>query len=329
MLVTGFLGSPRKSGNTAFLLKTFLKEAEHHGAQTRLVHVPDLSIHPCTGCGLCEKKGFCHFDDDMTREIYPLMRMSDVVVIASPIYFYTVPAELKALIDRSQTLWARKYKLRLSDSSQNSRKGFLLSVGATRGGDLFDSIRLTMKYFFQGIAAEYTGDLTYSRIEEPGEIKRHPTVKEDIREAVTGLLAPLEQRKPTVVFVCRDNCLASPMAEAFARHLAADRIHILSAGIQPGDHLHPQLIPAMARKGLDLAYRSPQSIASVLSRIQPDYVIVLGDGNDTAVHIPGARIRTWDAPGPSVRLSPDRVARLRDRIELQVQQLIDELTESA
>lgn len=327
MRITGLMGSPRKNGNTAFLLNTFLAEAKRHGAETHHIHVPDLAIHPCIGCGLCEKKGFCHFDDDMKRLIYPRLRMSDVVIIASPVYFYSVPAELKALIDRTQTLWSRKFKLRLNDPGERSRRGFLLSVGATRGGDLFDGIRLTMKYLFQSIAATNAGDLCYSRIEAPGEMKRHPTVDGDISRAVTELLAPLERRTPTVLFVCRDNRLFSPMAAAFAGHLAGDRIRVLSAGIRPGTDLHPALVATMAEKGLDLAFRIPQGLAATVATARPDRVVLLGDGEDTAVHIPGARTVSWNLPEPADALSDQAVADLRNLIEDKVRALIDDLTE--
>ncbi|MBU1169537.1 MAG: NAD(P)H-dependent oxidoreductase [Proteobacteria bacterium] len=321
MIVSGFMGSPRKNGNTAFLLKKFLKEAEALGAETRMLHVPDLTIHPCTGCALCEKKGYCHFNDDMQKEVFPLMRMSDVVVIASPIYFYNVPSELKALIDRSQTLWSRKYKLRLTDPGQSSRKGFLLSVGATRGKDLFDSIHLTMKYFFRGIAADFAGELTYNRIEEPGEMKRHATLNSDVHTAAEQLLTPLKQRTPTLVFVCRDNSLTSQMAAAFAQHYAGDRIHALSAGIHPGHDIHPELVKTMEKKNLDVAYRRPRSLASLTVGTRPDRVILLGDGEDTAIHIPGARVSSWTIPGGH-NPDTDSMASLCDVIEDKVKDLI-------
>lgn len=324
MIVSGFMGSPRKNGNTAFLLKTFLEEAKNHGAETHMVHVPGLNIHPCTGCALCEKKGYCHFEDDMQKEVFPLMRMSDVVVIASPIYFYNVPSELKALIDRSQTLWSRKYKLRLSDPGQSFRKGFLLSVGATRGKDLFDSIHLTMKYFFRGIAADFAGELTYNRIEELGEMKRHATVESDVSQTVKTLLAPFEQRKTIVAFVCRDNSLTSQMAAAFGQHYAGDRIQFMSAGIRPESNIHPELIATMEEKGLDVAYRKPRSIASITSFIKPDHVILIGDGEDTAIHVPGARISSWPITFPTNPES-DSLAQIRDVIEDKVKALIHEM----
>ena len=95
MLVLGLQGSPRKKGNTNYLLNAFMAEAEKQGARTRTVDVTKKRIVPCIGCGSCEKKGYCVTkDDDMTLEIYPLLREADIVVAASPVYFYNVcPAQ--------------------------------------------------------------------------------------------------------------------------------------------------------------------------------------------------------------------------------------------
>lgn len=328
MIVTGFMGSPRKKGNTAFLLKSFLEQASLQGAETHMVHVPDLTIHPCTGCALCEKKGYCHFDDDMQDTVFPLMRMSDVVVMAAPIYFYNVPAEMKAMIDRSQTLWSRKYKLRLKDPGQTSRKGFLLSVGATKGKDLFDSIHLTMKYFYLGIATEYTGSLTYSRIEDIGEMKRHPSVLDEVEQSVAGLLSPVKERQPTVLFVCRDNSLLSPMAQAYAQLMAGDRIQALCAGIIQGRTPHPLLVETMEQAGIDVAYRRPRSIDTVLERNTADHVVHIGGADDTLAHVPGARLHVWTLP-ELPRVSKDSMERIRNWVEDKVKGLINDITGAA
>lgn len=325
MIVTGFMGSPRKGGNTAFLLKSFLEEVRNRGHETHQIHVPDLTVHPCTGCALCERKGYCHFDDDMQTIVFPLMRMSDVVILASPIYFYNVPAEMKAMIDRSQTLWSRKYKLRLKDPGQSSRKGFLLSVGATKGKDLFDSIHLTMKYFYLGIGADYTGGLTYSRIEDIGDMKRHPTVMDDIKASVDNLLSSLEQRSPSVWFVCKDNTLSSQMAQTFAQNMAGDRMDIRASGLSPGQALHPELTGAMEQVGLDGAYRRPVHLDSLLETGKPDHVVFIGSGDDTLVHVPGAKTHTWILP-ESPESSPEALARVRHWIEEKTKGLINELS---
>jgi multimeric flavodoxin WrbA/protein-tyrosine-phosphatase len=326
MVITGFLGSPRKNGNSAFLLKSFLKEAEALGAQTSEIHVPSLDIHPCTGCSLCEKKGVCCFEDDMQKVVFPLLRKSNLIVIASPIYFFNVPAELKALIDRSQTLWSRKFKLRLKDPWAATRKGFLLSTGATRGKNLFDGINLTMEYFFRGISTQYAGQLTYSRIESPGEIKKNPNVLADITKAVQVLIPPVEQTRPGVIFICRDNSLVSQMAAAFAKSIAGDKLRVLSAGIKPADRVHPELVPLMAEKGLDVAFRTPHSIPDALASCRSmTYAVIMTDGEDTAIHIPGAKILSLPVHNPEGS-SGVQLKEYRDHIKQKVETLISEIT---
>lgn len=320
MLVTGFMGSPRKNGNTAFLLKRFLEEIQSLGGETRQIHVPDLKIRPCTGCSMCEKKGHCHFNDDMQTTVFPLLRNSQIVVMASPIYFYTVPAEMKAMIDRTQTLWSRKFKLGLKDPEETKRQGFLLSVGATRGKDLFESINLTMKYFFRGISTDFKGGLTYSRIEDPHEMKKHPTVEADIRHSAENIMSSFTQ-KPAWIVLCSDNSLTSQMAAAFAQKMAGESVHVYSAGFHPAQDIHPLLVPAMEEKGIDLAYRKPCGIESVSQVIRPERVIVIGKHGTRSLPFPGADILNWDMdiPKPS---SIEDIKKLRDLIEYKVNSLL-------
>ena len=146
MLILGLQGSPRKKGNTNFLLTTFLQAAEQRGATTRIISVAESNILPCKEYVVCEKKGTCPIDDDMAGEIYGLLRQAEVVVLASPIFFYNMTSQLKALVDRCQVFWARKYRLKLSDPLKATRRGYLLSVAATRGKTLFDGLQLTTKY---------------------------------------------------------------------------------------------------------------------------------------------------------------------------------------
>jgi multimeric flavodoxin WrbA len=179
MLIVGLQGSPRKKGNTNFLLSSFLKAAEHRGAVTNAVQVVERNILPCKEYVVCEKKGYCPIDDDMASEIYGLLRQAEVVVLASPIFFYNMTSQLKALVDRCQTFWARKYRLKLSDPLKATRRGYLLSVGATQGKNLFEGLQLTAKYFFDAIDARYEGSLVYRGIEGSKDLAQHPTVQEE------------------------------------------------------------------------------------------------------------------------------------------------------
>ena len=234
MLILGLQGSPRVDGNSHYLLSTFLGVAEKFGATTEMVHVDKKNIIPCKEYTVCEKKGFCPIDDDMKHEIYPLIREAEVIVVATPIFFYNMTAQLKAVVDRCQTLWARKYRLKLKDPYKNQRKGFLLSVGATRGKNLFEGLDLAIRYFFDAVDADYCGSLTYRGVEHSGDIKKHPSAKKDVEDAAKALLEPLIGRKK-VLFTCEDNACHSQIAAAFAQVMAGERLDVSSGGVKPAE----------------------------------------------------------------------------------------------
>lgn len=322
MFILGLQGSPRLKGNTNHLLETFLKTAENRGAATRVLHAAKLEINPCMGCGNCERKGFCTFrDDDMEATVYPLLRRADVVVLASPVYFYNVPAQLKALIDRSQALWSRKYRHGLEDPGRRIRKGFLLSVGATKGKNLFDGMALTARYFFDAVGAEYTETLGYRRIEDIGDLKKVETVDLDV-EALVEKVAPMFDRKK-ILFACRENAGRSQMASAFARFLGGNRIDALDAGSTPAEQVNPLMETAMAEVGIDMTYRHPRSIDSVIEETRPDMIITMGCG-EQCPFIPGVRYQDWDLPDPAGK-PIEFMREIRDEIRQRVERLIGEI----
>ena len=317
MFVLGLQGSPRKKGNTRFLLSAFLEEAQRLGAKTQMIEVCQKKIEPCMEYILCEKKGICPIDDDMKHEIYPLLRKADVIVAATPIFFYNTTAQLKALIDRSQTLWARKYKLHLTDPNRKWRRGYTLAVGATRGKNLFEGLHLTMKYFYDAVGAEYVGSLTYREIEKPGDMERLTSLRTDIQTAVGALLKPFMGRKK-VLFACRDNACLSQMAGAFAQTLAGDKLDVFSAGGQPAEKLNPIMVEAMQEKGIDMGFRQTTSINAVLANEKPDLVILMG--SDDAVAAPDdIPSELWNFNEPE---DLNAMRQLRDDIEAKVMEFI-------
>ena len=263
MLIIGLQGSPRNKGNTNFLLSTFMDAAEKSGARTLTIDVTKKNVVPCKEYTVCEKKGFCPIDDDVRDEIYPLLRQADIVVVATPIFFYNMSAQLKAVIDRCQTFWARKYKLKLKDPGANMRRGFLLSVGATKGKNLFEGLQLTTQYFFDAIWAKFEGSLTYRGIEGPNDMAAHPTVLEDVAKAVSSILEPFQGRKK-VLFSCRENACRSQMASAFAQYLAGDRLEVINGGSEPAEQVNPDMVKVMHEKGIDMGFRRPQSMVDSL-----------------------------------------------------------------
>jgi len=319
MLALGLQGSPRKNGNTSFLLSAFMNELEKLGAQVKIIDADKKNIMPCIECSVCEKEGFCPLDDDMSSDIYTLLRQADVIVVATPIFFYSAPAQLKALIDRSQALWARRYKLKLNDPGQKCRRGFLLAIGATRGKNLFEGLTLTIKYFLDAVGARLDGSLTYRSIEKPGDMKKHPFVLNDVKEEAKKLISPLLLRKK-ILFACRENSCRSQIAAAFAQHLAGDKIEVLSGGSRPAKMINPIMIEAMREKGLDMAFRKPKSIEKAIAEVKPDIIITMGCGEKCSF-LPGVRTEDWDLPDPAGK-PIDFMRNIRDEIEKKVVSLI-------
>ncbi|MGD9080710.1 MAG: NAD(P)H-dependent oxidoreductase [Desulfobacterales bacterium] len=322
MLVLGFQGSPRKKGNTSFLLKNFMQAVEKLGAQTRIIEVTQKNILPCKEYVVCEKKGYCPIDDDVKTEIYPLIRQAEVVVLATPIFFFNMTAQLKAVVDRCQLFWARKYKLKLSDPAKKSKRGFLLAVGASKGKSLFEGLQLTAKYFFDAIDAGFEGSLTYREIEGPKDMAKHPEVLADIEKAAAALMGPLLDRKK-ILFACRENACRSQMAGAFAQYLAGDKFEVITGGSEPADQVNPDMIEAMHEKGIDMTYRVPQSIESAISDTTPNFIVTMGCGEECPF-VPGAQMLDWDLPDPAGK-PPDFMRQVRDEIENRVNNLIKEL----
>ena len=320
-MVLGLQGSPRKKGNSDFLLSLFMDQARLMGAQTIVIETDKKHIVPCKEYTTCEKKGFCPIKDDMKYEIYGLLREADLVVTASPVFFFNVTAQLKSLIDRCQTLWARKYKLGLTDPGRKMRKGFLLAVGASRGKNLFDGIHLTMRYFFDAVGAEYAGSLTYREIEKPGDMEKHPGVRQDIKEAVETLLKPFTARKK-ILFACRENACRSQMSGAFAQYLAGDKIEAFTAGSTPAEKIAPLMMKVMAEKGIDMEFRKPKSLQSVLETVKPDMIVTMGCG-EQCPFVPGTEKADWDLPDPAGK-DIEFMRNVRDEIEKRVVSLINE-----
>lgn len=174
------MGSPRIKGNTDLLLDEALRGAQSQGAEVEKIIVDKLNIAPCREYYGCVKDGNCVIRDDMDG-IYPKLLDADRVIVASPMFFYGLTSQIKALIDRCQALWARKYVLKQTPPD-SGRKGAFIAVGATRGKQLFDGSVLTVKYFFQSIGIKYVDELLVRGVDKRGEIREHPTALSDAFE---------------------------------------------------------------------------------------------------------------------------------------------------
>jgi multimeric flavodoxin WrbA len=178
MKVLGIMGSPRRQSNTEILLDKALEGAREAGAEVEKVLISKLKISPCLEIYACRKDGNCAIKDDM-QALYKKLLEADYVIFASPMFFYGVTSQAKAIIDRCQALWVRKHVLGMGKEDKRERRGVFISVGATRGTKLFDGAVLTVKYFFDAIGVRYSGDLLVKGIDNQAQIKEHPTALED------------------------------------------------------------------------------------------------------------------------------------------------------
>ncbi len=319
MRVLGLQGSPRRKGNASLLLAAYMAEAKRLGALTHTVDVERHHVLPCKEYIVCEKKGYCPIDDDMQHFLYGRIRWADIIVMASPVFFFNVTAQLKALIDRCQVFWARKYRLKLTDPGAGTRQGCLLAVGASRGKKLFDGVELTAKYFFDAVDARYAERLMYRGVESFKDIERHPTAIEDAKMCAARMVAPFLNRK-RILFLSRQNACRTQMAAAFARREAGDRLEICTGGTAPALQIAPAAVSAMAEVGIDCAFLVPPGHNEALAEGFPDVVVSM-DGTVLPPGGPPARVEVWRVAEVVHSVVTD-VRAVRDDIENRVKRLV-------
>ncbi len=127
---------------------------------------------------------------------------------------------------------------------------------------------------------------------------------------------------PTVLFVCVHNAGRSQMAAGYLRHLAGDRVEVLSAGSQPAGGINPVAVAAMAEEGIDIAGEQPKVLTDTAVRVA-DVVITMGCG-DACPFFPGKRYEDWSLDDPAGR-DLDAVRPIRDEIRRRVEALIASL----
>ncbi len=182
--IIAIYGSPRRKGNTATLLQKAVEGARDGGAEVEEIILRDLKMSPCLEIYGCKKAGECRLKDDfqITRD---RILASRGLMLASPVFFYTVSAHTKILMDRFQSLWVKKYWIDETRKGQpnTQRKGLFIAVGATKGKKLFDGILLSLKYFFDVIDMELWKALLYRGLDFEGDVLKFPEYIDEAYEA--------------------------------------------------------------------------------------------------------------------------------------------------
>ena len=165
-------GSPRKKGNSVLLAEQVMLGAREAGAQVEIFFLHNMSIQPCNACDACQETQDCTIQDDM-QILYPKLRRADAIVIASPIYWFTISAQTKLFIDRWYALQGPQ-----GNALAGKQIGIVLTYGDT---DPFTSGAVnaihTLQDMCRYIEANIAG-IVYGSATKEGEIQNQPSLLE-------------------------------------------------------------------------------------------------------------------------------------------------------
>ena len=196
MKIVAIYGSPRKGGNTDTLLKKAVEGAILAGAQVDEFFLREMKISPCLEIYACKEDGRCAIKDDF-QKIFNAISDSKGIIVASPVFFYGVSAQLKAFIDRCQSRWVKKYVIDGVPFGKErfNRLGLLISVGASHGKRLFDGVLLTVRYFMDAIDTKLWKSLLYRGLEDKDDVLKHEEYLVEALNAGQQLVSAIERTK--------------------------------------------------------------------------------------------------------------------------------------
>jgi multimeric flavodoxin WrbA len=192
--ILALYGSPRRKGNTARLMAQAVAGARQAGADVEEVVLRDLKMSPCLEIYGCKKSGRCVIKDDF-QGLYDKLVSCQGLILASPIFFYTVSAHTKIMMDRCQSLWVKKYWIdeRPFGELDPAKKALFICLGATKGKKLFEGVLLTVKYFLDTLDMGLWKSLLYRGLDHEGDIDGHPDYLDEAHQAGADLARELDK----------------------------------------------------------------------------------------------------------------------------------------
>ena len=173
MEVCAFVGSPKKNGSVDLLVSEVLSGARSRGAETRKIYLNGLHIKPCQSCGVDPAPKHCLFNDDM-KEIYAALKCCDGIVLGSPVYFDTVTAQTKIMIDRCNCLmpYVERADGTLGFERRIKKRKMGVFVAVAGIDQELDTILTTVKGFFNWTNIELNKTVFYRHDDnELGSVK--------------------------------------------------------------------------------------------------------------------------------------------------------------
>lgn len=161
--VTLITGSARTGSNTNVLAERFEKKASESGLEVTRIDAAELEIKPCRGCNGCAKdKSGCIFDDDFNRYFDELVN-TDAIVITCPVYWYTMPACIKSLLDKF-------YAIYMAGIDFKGKKWALMSCCEAEEPETFDGLTFALEKSFDLMGAEKFDMILLPSVNEAGDV---------------------------------------------------------------------------------------------------------------------------------------------------------------
>jgi len=201
MTVLGISTSPRPQSNSDALLRRALEGAQAAGAEVEYVRLCDLKVAPCIECNGCYTAGACVVQDDY-QKLHRRIIDADRLIFAAPVFYMSVCAQAKALIDRGQCLWARKYILKKGPlSDKQDRRAMVIAVGGSKSTRQFDCVKLMMRIYFDSLELRYAANLFVNQVDDIGDAEKHPAAMDEAFRLGSALVLPqcIHRDKPVDV----------------------------------------------------------------------------------------------------------------------------------
>lgn len=197
MKVLGIVCSPRRGGNTEILVDEVLASAKELGAEVELMTIADKNITPCDGCASCVKTGKCRIEDDM-QEVYTKLLEADGIIFGTPVYFWSVTAQAKTLIDRTYVLLHKR-------SLRNKVAGAIVVAGRTGAAHTFSTLQnfFNLQMMIPAGAAAFTKEEEVKRSNRMGGTMLFGREKGEVKQDIRGMAEAKALGKLTVKTIQR------------------------------------------------------------------------------------------------------------------------------
>jgi multimeric flavodoxin WrbA len=184
MKVVGFVGSPRKNGNTDVLVQQVLDGAAEAGADVEKFYINEMNIKGCQGCTYCREVDACKLKDDMSK-VYDALKNADGFVFGSPIYFFQFTSQMRQVIDRCWALVNPDFTPRI----EAGKKAIIVSAQGNPEPDAFKGVFEEFGQILQMFGMEVKGTFVDVGHHAPGEAKENAELMGQAKTAGTQLFA--------------------------------------------------------------------------------------------------------------------------------------------